>query len=454
MAPGPVFRGPPNADGTHDRRLAAIVTVLIVGFVGVAVTKPWGSAIPPAPSTAPSGVAVAPQASIPTIAPVIPGGDPPSAAILMPSVFETPGPAVGTAWTGLRWSRLAPNDPLDLVATVRHWAGGYIAIGWEGLPPKTPVWTSRDGRRWDLLPSATSSTFWPDQVVADVAGIPGGLVAITEAAQYCVEPCQLSFQQPAVAWTSATARTWSPHAMPRGWLPASSRRPPLVTGGPAGLVAASTGPRARIATSLDGSHWKLLPSGAFPARFALNDLRSASNGYVAVGHWMNGDGMGAAASLWSPDGRHWPGSPALLPTARSVGPVVGSVVGSLAIAEGGMVAIGRGLTSPGAVLWWSSRDGRHWSALPSFPPVGPTTCVGEACGRQPGGTLAADGRSIVALRGGRDAAAWVSTDGRSWRRLTVSGQLPDLDANAATLLPTGVLLTNGPTTWFGQAITR
>jgi hypothetical protein len=65
--------------------------------------------------------------------------------------------------------------------------------------------------------------------------------------------------------------------------------------------------------------------------------------------------------------------------------------------------------------------------------------------------LLGDGHRLVALRAGSDGTGWVSTDGERWARLSFAGDLPDAQARQATLLPGGVLLSDGTTTWFGQA---
>ena len=58
---------------------------------------------------------------------------------------------------------------------------------------------------------------------------------------------------------------------------------------------------------------------------------------------------------------------------------------------------------------------------------------------------------MVALRGGADAGTWTSSDGLAWQRLPVTGDLPNDQATQAVLLPGGVLLSDGTTTWFGDA---
>ena len=165
------------------------------------------------------------------------------------------------------------------------------------------------------------------------------------------------------------------------------------------------------------------------------------------------DGMAGAAALWSADGRHWPKAPTLLPTlASGSGTPAFSNAVTLMVGEHGMIAVGIG-GSPGAALWWLSLDGRHWQPLQTFSPLGATTCGGANCGLQPNGTLIGDGHRLVAVRGGSDAAALVSTDGQRWTALRLSGDIPSAQ-DQALLLPGGVLVSDGTTTWFGQAVSR
>ena len=164
-------------------------------------------------------------------------------------------------------------------------------------------------------------------------------------------------------------------------------------------------------------------------------------------------GSAQAAALWSADGRTWPKAPTLLPTSASgsVSPAFSNAV-TLKVGDQGMVAMGIGDAS-GAVLWWRSLDGRSWQASQTFPPLGATTCQGATCGQVPNGTLIGDGHRLVAVRGGPDAAAFVSTDGRRWTALALSGDIPTAEARAV-LLPGGVLVSDGTTTWFGQAVSQ
>jgi hypothetical protein len=236
-----------------------------------------------------------------------------------------------------------------------------------------------------------------------------------------------------------------------GWLSGPTTSPPLVAVGPAGMVAASRRPAERIARSPDGVKWRFLPTSTLPADFWLDDLEGTGTGYVAVGHQMTGDAHLGAASLWSADGQHWSGAPTLLPTSPRSGPDDGSAAVSLVVGRNGIVAVERGVASPGAALWWQSPDGRRWRLLPTFDPLGPTTCTGDGCSVQTNGTLVGDGQRMVAVRNGADGGAWTSTDGLTWSRLGVTGDIPVEQPTHAALLPGGVLLSDGTTTWFGEA---
>ena len=62
-----------------------------------------------------------------------------------------------------------------------------------------------------------------------------------------------------------------------------------------------------------------------------------------------------------------------------------------------------------------------------------------------------DGARLVAIRGGLGAVAWGSRDGATWRRLSMTGDVPH-EPVAWTLLSGGVLATDGTTSWYGEAI--
>ena len=452
VSEGQSFHGSARTGGPNERRVSALVVVLLIAGVAVAIAKPWGSPDQPAPPSQPPLAVASPAASIPTPAPEMPSPAPSPSIAPLPVAFTTPPSSASATWTGLNWRRLAPGDPLNLVTSVLRWRRGLVAVGWVAGTPSTPVWTSMDGSHWEPLPFNSATTFWPGLAVLRLADLPTGLVALTESLPYCGGACSLDYVLPVVSWTSADGRRWTPHLLlPVAWLANPRGVAPLFADGPAGLVVATSGPSAHLVSSTDGSHWQSLPTSTLPARFWLNDLRGTTTGYVAVGRWTATANRPQAASLWSADGRHWSRVPTLMPTLSAKGSELGSVVAALVIGRHGMIAVGRRVTSPGAALWWWSTDGRRWQPLPTFVPLGPTTCTGEGCGRLPNGALVGDGNRMLAVRGGPDAHAWTSTDGRIWRPLRLTGDIPSERATQATLLPGGVLISDGTATWFGQA---
>jgi hypothetical protein len=441
------FDSVPVTNGPRNRRITGLVVGLVIVSVAVAIAKPWGTgAAPVAPTTGASGSAAAARATSGTApASATAQPNPASPTAVVPSAtdpFTTPVPPTATtAWTGLRWHRLAPDDPLSLVTSVLRWRGGFIALGRQPVPfmTDTPIWTSQDGAHWQPLPYDTSTTFWPGTEIGSIAEVRGGLVAMTQLEAQMV-----------LAWTSADGRSWAcACSVP---LPAGTSGPPLLAAGPVGLVAAST-TSGSIATSTDGSRWPVVAERTHPRGFSLADLRGTATGYVAGGA-LNGAAAtllnGVAATLWSADGRSWVATALPLSAPDVAPPSTASAVTSLVVGRSGLIALGGWA---GAALWWQSSDGRHWRLLDGYPPLGPTTCTGGGCGgAQPDGVLVGDGERMVAVRGGQYAAAWTSADGRLWRRLSVTGDVPDGPALRVVMLPGGVLLSDGATTWFGEAL--
>ena len=191
----------------------------------------------------------------------------------------------------------------------------------------------------------------------------------------------------------------------------------------------------------------------------INDLRGTRTGYVAGGLLVGDASSWTAVMLWSVDGRRWTATIPPSPTAGTAVRLAASrpsstVVLQIVAGAAGVIAVGRDVAKPGTDLWWHSADGRRWQGLPGFPPLGPTACTGEGCGLDVNGVLVGDGRRMVALRGGPDSRAWTSADGLAWRSLRVSGDLPNEQATQVALLPGGVLLSDGSTTWFGEATTK
>ncbi len=450
----------------RGRRTAGLVLVLVVVFIGVAIAKPWGS--PPASTSQPPapvgtlGAAVSPSPA-PT-GTAIPSRAAPTPGVPSVDTFATALPPPETAtWSAIHWQRLAPDNPLRLVRSVLRWRGGYIAVGSlasDGATT-TPVWTSRDGGVWMPVPFDTANTFWPGLLIVGMAEVHANLVALTLlAGTYgrCGTASACPTYSPALplmAWTSPDGRSWAPNTGPDLGLPATWKGPPLLAAGPAGLVAASPAWPTRLVRSADGIHWRAVPAGALSPGLAIRAIVATTTGFTVVGALPVDADHDRAVAMQSVDGGTWTGpisldmATASAFTLASTGPSWGAT--GLVAGRNGLIAVGQVLATPGATLWWQSTTGRDWRRLPNWPPLGPTTCTGEGCGSQPNGALVGDGHRMVAVRGGVNAGFWTSSDGLAWQRLPVTGDIPGEQATQAVLLPGGVLLSDGTTTWFGEA---
>jgi hypothetical protein len=449
MADGSSFYGAPSAPGRRPGKLVAAAVVLVLVGIAFALAKPWGQTGQPAASD-PTGVAAvspsaaASSASALPLSTTLPTHYPHPLAV----AFTTAQSPRSETWAGLEWQRLAPDDPLGIVRTEVTSGETSVAIGDIEGTTSTTVWASTDRTHWQPVDRGTPANLSSGLTVIGLASLAGRFVAVTAMNDYLYR-----YLPPVAAWTSTDGRSWT-HAttLPVDALSSPTGSAPLVAARTDGLAVATSGLAARYATASDGSHWALSPRNTFPADFALDDLKGTSTGYVAIGGWITG-GLARAAALWSADGRQWPTTPTLLPTSAlgSGKPAFSNAV-TLTVGDRGMIAVGIG-DSPGAALWWQSLDGRHWQPLRTFPPLGAATCGGANCGLQPNGTLIGDGHRLVAMRGGLDAAAFVSTDGQRWTELALSGDIPSGPAQAV-LLPGGVVVSDGTTTWFGQAVSR
>lgn len=432
-------------------------TRLLVVLLGAIALAGCGTTPSPLPVATPPPPPSATVASPNTPSPVAPSL---ASSPALPMGFTTPvPPAADVAWTAIHWRKLASTEPLGLVRSILRWRGGFIAVGSAGS--STPVWTSPDGAHWEPVSFNTATTFWPGLLVVGVAEVNDGLVALTLLAGTweCASACPTySPSLPLISWTSPDGRSWTPNTGPDLGSPAQWQTAPLLAAGPAGLVAASPAAPTRLATSVDGIHWRTLPVAALPPGLMIRDIAGTGEGFTAVGALPVDADHDRAVALRSVDGVTWTGPyPLDMPAASafimaSTGPSWRAA--ALVAARSGLVAVGAVLATPGATLWWQSADGRDWRPLPSFPPLGPTTCTGEGCGSGPNGALVGDGLRMVAVRGGADAGAWTSLDGSTWQRLPVTGNVPVEQATRAVLLPGGLLLSDGATTWFGEAQAR
>jgi hypothetical protein len=375
-------------------------------------------------------------------------------------------PVAASPWTGIDWRVLTSDDPLGLVRSIVRWRGGFVALGFDLTDPTdpTPIWTSPDGASWQLLPVGTGTTFWPGVQVVAIAEVPGGLVALTSPGSDCAgyDLCEW-FGPPVMAWTSTDARTWTPRPLPTLGTSQTWRGAALASG-PTGLVAVSLGKYAEVATSADGVAWQTTPPGSLPTGVAYGVLQGTPTGYVLAGTTASSgpsDDPRDPGLLWSADGRVWRPAPVASGAGEPDAAVAGPALRTLAAGRDGLVALLASVGSPMVEGWWSSADGRSWQPTPG--PAGGAGAVGSNTSSEAVGAasdaaglflLAGDGERIVAVRDGPGEGTRVSTDGRTWSTLDSRGTPPVGRLNRLLVLPGGVLVSNGATTWYGTASTR
>ncbi len=427
---------------------AAVVATALLVAVLIGLLPPTPTPVGPSPSSSPiaeptgSPVATSSATPTPVVVPALPG-------------FTTNNPTAPDAtWTSLTWRKLAADDPLAQVRKVIRWSGGFIALGQDqaaGDTSWTPVWTSSDGVTWTSL---DPSVFGSGTIIFDVAELPdGGLAALTGAGW-----ADGLTTVPAQSWTSSDARTWTAHPGPDiialSGLQSNNR--PLLTAGPAGVIASSYWRPTTAAISSDGITWTALPDTALPDGFAMGGLAGTTDGYVAVGATPIDADHDQGTAIWSSDGLHWTQAPQLVARAgivlASSGPTWGAT--GLWTGRSGFLAHGGVFGAPGAEIWWQSSDGQSWQHLTGYPPLGPTQGEGEGVGGAPNGWVNSDGQRLVAVPF-TGSPAWVSADGLHWSRLGLSGATLPNQVGQLIVLPGGVLLVqsgdNGSTVWSGGA---
>ena len=350
-----------------------------------------------------------------------------------------------------------------------RWRGGYVAVGApveSGEASRTPMWVSADGGTWHPL---DAGVLGPATIVLGLAETAEGIVAITlhggrnqcDDSEAQLRASCWTPNLPLEAWTSPDGVSWAAHPGPKIALRFEEDigvDPPIFRAGAPGLLVALNGQEEpRAATSPDGVSWEVLPVRSFSAQFGFGDNVGAFRpGFVAVGEEAVGDTIRAVAPT-SSDGRHWTSqrlpaagfAPGWIPAGY------GTSASRLVVGPAGIIAQGGVAAAPGGELWWSSLDGRTWKPLPGFPPLG-ISFGGEAgSGLSPNGNLLGNGERMLAYRSEGNHAAWTSFDGRSWRRLAISGGPPPSEPGvAAILMPVGLMWIGlDGSTWLGEPVT-
>ena len=437
---------------------SGLATVLLVALVaGCAVNEPARAT--PTPTATPVGAPSAENGSSgPTTAPpsstTSPVSPRPSPVAL--GGFTTPVPPdARTAWTGIAWRKLAPDDPLAQVRSVVRWRGGFVALGARiatGETSRTPVWSSTDGRTWRPL---DIEVFGPDTVLLGVGETADGLAAVTLHGGL-----DGTSAAPLESWTSPDGATWTAHPGPPGFAAPSvgcdgcGVRVPIFGSGTPGLLLVNdsgteAGAGSPASFSDDGVTWQDLAAATFPAGIGFHDVAGFRSGFIATGEQgvtVKGEETIRAIALSSADGRTWVERD--LPAAPGLDPQNGSSAGGLVVGPEGVIATGGTADMSGVDIWWSSVTGRTWSLIAGYPPLG--VDPNAEAGSRINGTLFGDGERMLAYRGGDKPAGWTSTDGRSWHAIAIHDGVA-IGADAVT--PIGLLGTGADgSIWFGAPL--
>jgi hypothetical protein len=443
----------------RHRCVSVILLTLFLAGCGVEPTAPATaspSGVPSAASSSPSPATASPSSVVPTVLPsvVIPSPSDTGTPNVSPGPSPSPGqrgdfvtpvpPGAATAWTGIRWRKLAASDPLAQVRSVTRWRGGFVAVGdvaIAGGANHNKVWISADGRSWDLL---GGDVFGETSMVVGVAATADTVVLMT--LQSAIVDGDPGMTGPWQTWTSSDGASWVAHPGPDFAVPramGTDFHPTLVSGAGNHLIALTLDGQP-LAFSPDGIAWTTASLADFPggaAGWQGQAIETFPPGFLAVGY-----ATGKPVALVSADGRAW---------TRYAIPTTCAPTAIIAGARGVIVSGEIGDPHSPKTFWCSSLNGRAWRTLPNLPPLGYSRVNDECRGVCPNGTLHGNGERMLAFRGSPNLIGWTSFDGRSWRRLTFAGSRPTgLGTHFFNgfLTSIGLLLIDGNngTAWFGQ----
>ncbi len=406
----------------------AVVAVAVLAFLMIPHENvgpaPTSSAQPSASTTPPSGEATPSGEASPTASPSV-----------LPTPVPTPAPV---AWSSLSWSQgvPAPGNVLDVVA----WGDGYVGVGstWGVAAVDAAFFTSPDGVHWSRTAQMpTDGDVWAQWVVR----VGNRLLAIGSVDWQGASP---DYSPP--LWVSTDGRTWIEVNSP-SWdaaLTQAFRGSVRLMSGPGGVMAVRMGTDPVVLFSPDGSTWT---RATVPAteRVIAKDVVASSSGFVIVGRDGEPDtltevcestcpppGTGRPAAWTSADGIHW-AEAAVEGTAAP-----GGELRKVLPMRAGLVALGvdssDAVQNVGPLSTWISTDGLSWLLVRNGNwPIG----TGEYLP-----VVAADGEHAIVFGWapeGSDLAAWTSTDGVRWTRLSfiAGANAPVIDCGRETCVRMG-----------------
>jgi hypothetical protein len=271
----------------------------------------------------------------------------------------------GSSWTRFR---VFAGPYGQGIAGVAKGGPGLVGVGTDYSGPDTDaaVWVSRDGgQSWDRVSRGPLTSSGDEYMVRVVKGGPGLVAVGWEKAP--------NGNTDASVWTSGDSRLW------------------------AGVDSATFG---------GPGEQKMLSAVRF------------RSGIVAVGDSVVGGNMDAAA--WRYDGTNYVRS-----HSKSLHEPGKQLMAAVAAGPDGLVAVGFDESGPDRdAAVWRSRDGLHWSRVPSRVFGGPDFQEMQGVAWTHAGYVAV-GRDVPA------GATWSSTDGRHWqeqRPLRLDDRFPRLSA--------------------------
>ncbi len=344
----------------------------------------------------------------------------PSAATSTPSAL-TEGPPEGPP----TWALVADRDLSTSQGEIRDVVSGgpgLIAVG-SGANgtergPAT-IWTSTDGEDWDFLPLEGGAAMGR---LTSVSAGPAGFVAV--GGECCPDR--------AAVWTSQDGLSWQRVEDQESFEGAVMTSTTAWAGGlvAVGCIVDLECTGTAVWTSSNGTEWSRVALGRDIGAAFLGDITASGEVLVAVGT-TDRDQPGPPAIFVSLDAQTW---------TRAEVPSVPMALSSVTAGTDGIVAVGGSLdelTGLPVSLVLTSRDGAAWATVTSdkFARADVEDILVGPAGYVMSGRLKRGEASI--------AAAWHSSDGRTWSRV-VPG--PEGAMRAVAVAPDGRLVAVGHVT--------
>lgn len=358
-----------------------------------------------------------------------------------PLASKLPTPDPGAAWTSLAWSEINGGPAGSIAAVVPRGSGANVVVATNAGPK---AWRTDDFVTWTMAPDAFPSS----STVTAVVARGDTLVAIGTDTSDGV-PCPQGGPCPALigaAWQSTDGATWVEQSDPFAGIPITA----AATANVVIVAVPRQGGGAALYSSATGTAWqpRVLP----PAMSAawITTVAASGGNLVALGYEHSPTAR--AIAWWSPDGTTWSPAPVTIPAGTGAS-------GFDAVHPGRLGMIATTFTPeavPGLTRWWRSASGRSWKLDSAGSPFG-SAAAGSPLAGQPIGQLSSDGNRIVVLAANTSVLRGaVSVGDGHWDPLTIGGPPAGVGSGAFEfwVVPSGILASDGTSTWFGRATGR